>query len=234
MDHDEAVELSLEGEAAEAAPPDLHLDAHRERVEGTLRSLSDIVAVRIVPGMDRPVDELHIVTTPARSPKQTVRDVQSLLYATYGVSIDHRVVSVVQVATNGNGFGPGGRLAIEQVQATQQGLEVEVVVTLRNGETGHEGRATGPSSAAGRHRAAARAALEAVRPALTSGDVAEVEGATVEHLLGQRVAISLVHLHGSKGQHTLTGTALVTDDESAAIARSVLDALNRELQRTDG
>lgn len=240
MEHDDAVDLTLEADAAEAAPPDLHHDAHRRHVEATLRSLSDLVAVRIVPGMDRPVDELHIVTTPQRSPKQTVRDVQSLLYATYGLSIDHRVVSVVQVAGNGDGVGPDdgsgprNRLAIEQVQATQQGLEIEVVVHLSEGETEYEGRASGPSSAAGRHRAAARAVLEAVRPALAGRGVAEVEGATVEHLLGQRIAISLVHLHGAGGQHTLTGTAIVTDDEAAAVARSVLDALNRALHPSGG
>lgn len=234
MDQDDAVELGLEGDAAEVARPDLHLDAHRERVEATLRSLPDIVAVRIVAGMDRPVDELHVVTTPARSPKQTVRDVQSLLYATYGLSIDHRVVSVVQITVDDNGYGARGRLVIEKVQATQDGLEVKVVVTLRHGESDHEGTASGPSSAAGRHRTAARAVLEAVRPVLASNAMLEIEGATVEHLLGQRVAVSFVHLHGGTGQQTLAGTALVTDDDSAAIARSVLDALNRELQRVGG
>lgn len=230
MDQDDAVELTLDGEASEAAAPDLHLDEHRSQVESSLRSLADVIAVRIVPGMERPVDELHVVTTPRRSAKQTVRDVQSLLYAVYGVSIDHRVVSVVQVAESGDGLATGPRIEISQVQATQNGLEVEVVVNVTDGDSGHEGTATGPSSAAGRHRAAARAALEAVRPILPGEHIVEVEGATVEHLLGQRIAVTLVHLHGGDGQRTVAGTALVTDDESAAIARSVLDALNRELR----
>lgn len=229
MEQDDVVELALDGDASEVAPPDLHLDEHRQQVESSLHSLSDIVAVRIVPGLERPVDELHVVTTPRRSAKQTVRDVQSLLYAVYGISIDHRVVSVVQVAESDNGFGPPSRLQIAQVRATQQGLEVQVSVSVTNGDTEHEGASTGPSSAAGRHRAAARAALAAIRPALPGEYVVELEGATVEQLMGQRIAISLVHLHGDDGQRTVSGTALVTDDESAAIARSVLDALNRAL-----
>lgn len=232
MDQDDAVELSLDGDASETASPDLHLEEHRTRVEASLHSLADVVAVRLVPGMERPVDELHVVTTPRRSAKQTVRDVQSLLYAVYGISIDHRVVSVVQVAEDGDGLRPGPRVEITQVQATQQGLEVRVIVNVTDGDTDHEGAATGPSSAAGRHRAAARATLDAIRPTLRGDHIVEVEGATVEQLLGQRIAVSLVHLHGGEGQRTVSGTALVTDDESAAIARSVLDALNREL-RTD-
>lgn len=229
MEQDDAVELTLDGDASEAASPDLHLDDHRQQVEASLHSLADVVAVRIVPGLDRPVDELHVVTTPRRSAKQTVRDVQSLLYAVYGISIDHRVVSVVQVAENGNGLGHPGRLEITQVRATQQGLEVQVSVSVANGDADHQGAATGPSSAAGRHRAAARATLEAIRPVLPGERVVELEGATVERLLGQRIAVSLVHLHGGDGQRTVSGTALVTDDESAAVARSVLDALNRAL-----
>lgn len=228
MDQDDAVELSLDGEASEAAAPDLHLDEHRRQVEASLHSLPDVVAVRLVPGLERPVDELHVVTTPRRSPKQTVRDAQSLLYAVYGISIDHRVVSVVQVDEDGPGLHAADRIEITQVQATQQGLEVRVVVNITDGDDEHEGTATGPSSAAGRHRAAARATLEAIRPTLAGDRIVEVEGATVEQLLGQRIAISLVHLHGGDGQRTVSGTALVTDDESAAIARSVLDALSRE------
>lgn len=233
MEQDDAVELTLDGDASETAAPDLHLEEHRQQVEASIHSLADVVAVRIVPGMERPVDELHVVTTPRRSPKQTVRDVQSLLYAVYGVTIDHRVVSVVQVAQNGGGFSAPDRLEIAQVQTTQQGLEVKVVVNLSDGDTDHEGAATGPSSAPGRHRAAARATLEAVRPALPGERVVELEGATVEQVMGQRIAISLVHLHGGNGQRTVSGTALVTDDESAAIARSVLDALNREMGTED-
>lgn len=229
MEQDDTFELTLDGDASEVAAPDLHLEEHRHQVEASLQSLADVVAVRIVPGMERPVDELHVVTTPQRSAKQTVRDVQSLLYAVYGISIDHRVVSVVQVAENGDGFGAPDRLRIAQVQATQQGLEVQVVVDVTDGDIDHEGTATGPSSAAGRHRAAARATLEALRPALPGGGIVELEGATIEQVMGRRMAISLVHVHGGNGQRTLSGTALVTDDESAAIARSVLDALNREL-----
>lgn len=229
MEQDDEVELTLDGDASEAAPPDLHLEEHRQQVEASLHSLSDVVAVRIVPGHDRPVDELHVVTTPRRSAKQTVRDVQSLLYAVYGISIDHRVVSVVQIAENGDGIGQPGRLEITQVRATQQGLEVQVSVSVANGEGDHEGAATGPSSAAGRHRAAARATLEAIRPALPGERVIELEGATVERLMGRPIAVSLVHLHGGDGHRTVSGTALVTDDESAAVARSVLDALNRAL-----
>ena len=65
------------------------------RLEQDLLRVPGVRSARVV-GVDVP-SEIHIVTTAKRSPKQVVRDVQSLAAAGFGIPIDHRIVSVVQL-----------------------------------------------------------------------------------------------------------------------------------------
>ena len=220
-------------DGAPAVKLDLHEEANRSEVERALRSLPGVVAARLVPGYERPVDELHVVTAPGKSPKQIARDVQTLLFARFGVDADHKVISVVQVREASDGFR-APRVAIARVQAVQEGFTARVTVTVSDGEDEHTGEGEGPASSAGRRRAVARATLDAVRPLMsTNGRAArsvEIEGVSVEEVLGRLVAITLVHFNSARGDITVCGSALVTGDEAAAVARSVLDALNRDLE----
>ncbi|HEX2027753.1 MAG TPA: hypothetical protein VHF25_07110 [Nitriliruptorales bacterium] len=211
-----------------SVPPDLHLDGDRQAVEAALRELPGVVAVRLVPGFERQVDELHLVADTSKGAKQLVRDAQSLLLARCGVTVDHRVVSVVQVGSSVLPTGALRRVAIRSVAAIEQELEVRVTVELSDGDTVYTGQSCGPASTAGKRRATARAALEAAR-SLLGRQVVEIEGVAVEHVLGHQLAITFVHFHSSRGERTAVGAAMVCGDESLAVTRSVLDALNREL-----
>ena len=218
-----------------ATKTDLHEPSQRADVEQALRSLPGVVAARLVPGYERPVDELHVVTAPGKSPKQIARDVQTLLFARFGVDADHKVISVVQVNEATDGFR-NPRVAIARVQAVMEGLTARVTVTVSSGDDEYTGEGEGPASAAGRRRAVARATLDALRPLMSShGRSArsfEIEGVSVEEVLGRLIAISLVHINSSRGDVTVCGCAVVAGDEAAAVARSVLDALNRDLEPT--
>lgn len=228
MDH--GTDLTADVDLNPSQPLDLHHPERRREVEAALCAIPGVLATRIVPGFERPVDELHAVTTLERTPKHIVRDVQSMLMARFGVSTDHRVVSVVQMQDETVLRGPAARLRIDRVAAAQQGLTVHVTVVLRDSEGHYGGEAEGPSSSAGRQRAAARATLEALRPKLAEGQVIEIEGVEITEVHGHAVAISLIHFHTPHGAHTLSGSAVVKGDDADAIARSVLDALNRRVE----
>lgn len=207
---------------------DLHAADQRREVEEVIRELPGVLAVRLVPGFERDVDELHVLSTLDKSPKTLVRDLQSLLIARFGVTIDHRVVSIVQMDET-TGIARAPRVLIREVTASQQGLASVVDVKLLLDDRELVGRAEGPASAPGRRRTAARATLEALRPLLGGSRVVEVEGVAVQHILGHTVALSFVHIHTAKGAETVCGSALVRADEAEAVARSVLDAVNREI-----
>jgi hypothetical protein len=242
-----AVEPDIQGTEAEGQPEsgatdrgngatgrqepmiDLHDPKRRQAVEASLRSLEGVIAARLVPGFDRPVDELHVVASPDRSPKPLVRDIQSLLFARFGISIDHRVCSVVQFEAAPEGIDAVARLAIDRVSTLQQGMDIHAWVYLADGEESLEGVSSGPASAAGRRRAVARAALKAVRPRLAARESVEIEGVDLIQMLGHDIAVTLVHSHGPDGARTLAGTAIVDDDENVTVARSVLNAVNRQV-----
>ena len=221
--------LRTDGPDGPGPHADLHDPTQRAHVEHAVRELPEVRAARLVPGYDRDVDELHILATLEKHPKQLVRDVQSLLMARFGIATDHRVISIVQLDDD-TAPEPPHRVALARVTSAQHGLAVHVAVALTNGEQEFLGTSEGPASATGRLRTAARATLEAVKPLLNDEMMVEVEGATIEHTLGTGVALTMVHIHTKRGTRSIAGSAVVREDEVEAVARSVLDALNRELR----
>lgn len=227
---DLTAEVDLELGTTSARPADLHDPTARGQVEAAIASVPGVLAARLVPGFEREVDELHVLTTLDKGPKQTVRDVQSMLMARFGITTDHRVISVVQLDEDDHGTASDRRVLISSVTVTQQGLTSAVEVVVEDGERELVGHGDGPSSAAGRRRATGRATLDAIAPLLGRSRMVELEGVEVAEVLGHRVAISLVHFHSVQGESTVCGSAMVRGDEAESIARSVLDAVNRAIE----
>lgn len=226
---DEEVDLTAE---VSFASPDLHDPAQRGSVERGLLAVEAVTSVRIVPGFGRPIDELHVVATEGRDVKQIVRDLQSLLMARFAIATDHRVISVVQLDERDHPSA-ARRVVMSEVSVTHQGLAVSAEVSVVDRGRELNGRSEGPASAAGRRRATARATLDALRPLLGASRAVEVEGVEIAQVLGHEVALCIVHFHSRTGEETAVGSALVSRDESDAIARAVLDALNRTIAHDD-
>src|SRR3954451_4055641 len=116
-------------------------DLDLREVERELCRLPEVNAARIVEDeIGRPV-EVHILASRDKHAKQIVRDVQSVAMATFGLDLDRRVVSVVQleggtgderVIGNGASMGGGGggglatavanRVLIEGITAEKRGV----------------------------------------------------------------------------------------------------------------
>lgn len=212
-----------------APRPDLHDPAARGRVERTLAAVSGVVLVRLVPGFERPVDELHAIVDLTITPRQAVRDLQTVLMARFDTATDHRVFSVVQLAQGTVATGP--RLAIDHVAITHASGEVRAEVAIRDQGGLREGRASGPTSPHGRVRTVAEAALAAADASLEELSPT-LFGAELATSCGHRVATCVIELGTGRARHAVVGSALVRDAEEDAVARSVLDALNRALSET--
>lgn len=176
--------------------------------------------------------EIHVVTTAARSPKQVVRDVQSLAAASFGVKIDHRIVSVVQIEESRTGSDPGARRPyIERVGLGSKGESEWVEVALR----WPEGEQTSGSGAAGRSRSArARGAAAATLECLDHRLSAKKANVEIENIVLHRMGAEewvLVHCayYEADGSTSLLGSALIHDDMATAAARALLNAVNRKL-----
>jgi hypothetical protein len=215
-------------------------------LEDALRQVPGIRAASVVTGPDAVPTEIHIVASTSKGAKQVVRDVQSLAMAGYDIDIDHRIVSVVQFDDDIDGVEADGlrsiirmpdtapaidilpRPVIAAITIRTAGSEADASVVVRTGDATYDGRSIGPSTMSHRHTLIARATLDAVSELL--GLPAEVEFVTVSTMGNRRMAACVVQVAvPGIGELVLTGSALVRSDEADAVARAVLDALNRRL-----
>jgi hypothetical protein len=221
------------------------------QVELELCRLPEVTAARIVEDdVGRPV-EVHILATREKHPKQFVRDVPSVAMAPYGLDIDRRVISVVQleggsgdeavVSSNGsNGSSGGGRgggparVVIGGIDVQKRQVRCNVKVTLEQGGEEAVGEAEGSIAASSRPRLVAAATLEALRELVPAVDAADVEAAQIVRVGARDIAVSsIVFVTNPPFEETSSGSAPVREagasGEHEAIARSVLSALNRRL-----
>ena len=90
--------------------------AWANQLETALRTLRDVESVSVqLEGAE--VRELHVLTSSQRSPKQIVRDIQTLLLTRFGKTIDHRVVSVAYTRASTSTDEPPAVLAVPRPAA---------------------------------------------------------------------------------------------------------------------
>lgn len=226
------------------------------KLEEDLKRVTGIRQARVV-GVETP-SEIHIVASPGRSAKQLVRDVQSLASAGFGLEIDHRIVSIVQLGDGEvdpgllNAAGkPGGTGAQEVVPKPALGPsegssarpQLETVVLTSKGDTGWvkvtlkwpSGRTTegaGPATATreSRARGAANALQQALEPVLNErGAHLDIHQILLQSV-GANDSVLVQGYFSERGAPTpIVGSAIVTDDVATAAVHALLQAINRKI-----
>ena len=193
-------------------------------LEETLGRLPSVDAVKVV-GSNGHITEVHVLAEPGKPAKQIVRELQSLAMTAFGLSVDRRVVSVVQI--DDDQITPVHRPSILEIQESPAGNRLEVAVSLGWRSEVYRGSATGPQSLETRPRLVGEATLKAMEQAL-NGDVA-MALANIENVtLGARtISLAVVVMVTNGEERTLIGSAMVGNDPANAAVRAVLDAVNR-------
>lgn len=189
-----------------------------------LARLDGVEAVRVV-GTDAKPEEIHVLARMAKPAKQVVRDVQSLAAAAFGIDIDRRIVSVVQLADGD--LSAGNRPAIVDIFETTDGSRSTVRVNLEWNEERLMGETNGAAASATRHRLVAEATLAALGQALHAEASFAVAAVDIATLGSRKVAVAQIVLVTHQSERLMVGSSLVDEDESRAVVRAVLDALNR-------
>jgi hypothetical protein len=199
-------------------------------LEHDLLNVQGVTSARVI-GDEEP-SEIHIVASLQRSPKQVVRDVQSLAAARFGMPIDHRIVSVVQLDEDaGAGTEPSARPVLERVVLASRADSGWVKVALRWPDGSMtEGQGSAGATREARARGATVAVMHALQPVLDGRD-SRIE---VDHVLINRMGTAdfvLVRAaHRQRGASiSLVGAALVHDDVATAAVQALLQAVNRRL-----
>jgi len=201
------------------------------KIEELVGQVRGVMAVRVVQDEQGQIDELHIVGSPGRSAKQMVRAVESLLYVRGGVRVDHRKISLVQIAETSM---PPALLRVQliAVEARSDALPPEVRVSLGVGARRFEGcgRPRGAHDNSGEWLAA-YAAAHALDEVIGAYGQLHVENIQRQAFGGLQVYLAHLTLTIDDSMETLLGVSVVRDDAQIAVARAVLDAVNRRLQR---
>jgi len=198
-------------------------------LEATIGRLPGVQAARVVTDGAAAPTEIHVLSDRGKSPKSLVRDIQSVAMAQFDLELDHRIVSIVQFDDGESPRAEATRVMIAGITAHTTGLEASATVSLASGGQFYDGTSSAPATPSSRARLVARATLQAVMQVLPLG-AAEVEHAQISQVGGREVAICLIQILTTDGEAIVTGSALVRGDDADAVARSVLDALNRRLR----
>lgn len=202
-----------------------------EDIEAALSKMPGVRAARLVTNEnDEPV-EVHVIATTEKSPKQLVRDVQTVSMAQFGMELDHRIVSIVQFP-DVSPIGPAeSRPAIDQISTSVRGNTASVTVSLTRDERAASGEAKGANTRESLIRLGAAATVEAVAQILDRRYQIEIDHAGTQRVGVHDLAVVTLSLHGPHGTMVLAGSAMMGEMPVEAIVRAVLDAINRRVWR---
>jgi hypothetical protein len=226
----------------------------QEAAEEALKGLRDVEDVSIQCDGDL-IREIHVVSGSQRPAKQIVRDIQSVLQARFGRTIDHRVVSVAftesrpreqraaadaspKAAPNvapliplrpGDQQPESGedRVRFGSVNLYIAGPRAQAQVELRwRGET-HLGSASGWSSRDAAFRLVATATLAAVQEIVQDDVGIGLENLEFIRIGRQEVVVVGLVLLAHRQEKLLVGSCPVEQDAQQAVALATLAGLNR-------
>lgn len=203
-------------------------------LEEIIRRLPGVLSAKVVVNDWGAIEEVHVLASSDKNPKQLVRDIESALAAKWGMKLDHRKISVAQLEP---ALAPQPVEAVElsELTVTNNLPTNQLQVTVLVSDFGRKFKGMAQGLALTRdatNRLVAIATVDAVNASLRDPCRFTLEDAfTVSSSHGREVAVSVVALVGGPGETTvLTGSCLVKGEEFQAAVRSVLDAVNRKIR----
>lgn len=212
------------------------------RAESLILSLRDVRGVDISV-QDDEIQEINILASGERSPKQIARDVRSALKAELKMDIDYRKISVAQRQEITPDLESEGQVidlvpALEAAAAARRlrfiGLNLTlspglatVRVELGLGEREAAGEADGPQGGDEIARLIARATLKAVDCFLPEDCRFSLSDLRKLDLGGEAVFLVGIMLQNGRLRQLLTGSCPAGDDLQTPVVYATLAALNR-------
>ncbi len=195
-------------------------------LEEAIACITGVDAVRLIVDETGAIAEIHVVGPLGRSPKRIVRDTESLLRARYGISVDYRKISVVQLPPTARAYM---RPKLVDVRFEPEDACVCVTLAGVNGEHRCEEAISGsghPELA----RATAELTLRAASEATNVPVALRLAESRIIHVGDHDVMFVMVSADGQGASEELTGTCIVGRCLPTAAAKATLDAINRRLE----
>jgi hypothetical protein len=229
-----------------------------EGAEELLASLTGVLSARIVARVTGEIEEVHLLTSEMISPKQTVRNAESALFAHFGVALDHRKISVAQTSRPvQREAGTEGSLSLVVDRTPARGEDrvlfrshrvenetphrVRVTVSIEwHGEV-YQGLAVGVDLPRTRLEATAHATLRAIEGAVSvenkDGEspppvALALEGVKIVDAFERQFALVVVNAMTDRDIVTLAGAANMEESLDRSVVLATLQATDRWVRRT--
>ena len=195
-------------------------------MESAINKIRGVYAAQVITSDDN-VEEIHVIASPLRKPKQIVRDIESMLLVHFSVRVDYRRISLVQMQEE-RLFQAEGRprlVAVRNIEGPNRRAEVEME---RDGHL-YLGVAHGLDLSIDTARLVSMATIEAMQQVLgehVTYQINEVEQLSINQM---RVIVVAVTLDFGNSREKLLGICQVHDEIAEAAARATLNAVNRRL-----
>lgn len=199
-----------------------------EEFEETITQLDSVEAARVVRQGGKIV-ELHVLAVPSKSAKQVSRDIQSLAMARFGVNIDRRVISVVQLAAGSVKGSRAPRPKLLRTKETIDQTRATLTVTLGWDNNEYVGTASGPDATSARLRLVGEATLHAMESIFDNTPPLALDAIGTANVGMRTVLIAVIVFASKQGEELVVGSSLSNGDDDEAAVKAVLDALNRRL-----
>jgi hypothetical protein len=208
-------------------------DLDVQAIEGEVSRLPEVVACRIVADAGGNPTEVHVLAHSSKHPKQIVRDVQSVAMASFGVDLDRRIVSVVQLDPSGEAPS-GGRTSVERttvgaIQTQIDGRRAAFRVTLSSGGDEATGFAEGSIAGVTRLRLVASASLDAMRQLHEAASALELDEAARTRVGSKDVVVVTIIRVDPPDESEFVGSALGHGSPDVAAVYATLDAVDHAL-----
>lgn len=194
-------------------------------VEREINRLESVTSAKVI-STGTEIEEIHVISPRMYSPKKVVRNIESLLMVRFGIRIDHRRVSIVQMDGTQSAYAQHTRPRIEKV--TKENETVRLFLSVADkvivGEATRGAQETDLE-------VAGRAAIHAIEQVLSSPGVLRILETHTAAMAEHHVVLVVVRWLFGEQQELLIGASLVHDDPMEAMARATLDAVNRRLVR---
>ena len=220
--------------------------------ERLLSNLPGVISAKIMSNSGGEVIEVHVLTDHNRTPKQTVRDIESALYSGFNIKVDHKRISVAQLrkpfAEEGDSrdfeyhlYPPNRgldnekdyedlRLRFDRFEVIPSGsLKCRAEVILANGGRIFRGVCEDTNTAVNQMKISAKAVLAALEEYLQGRKAFTLEELKVIEELHSPVVLVIVEAVSQSKTTSLVGTSFIGGDKNRAAALATLKAVNRYL-----
>jgi len=190
-------------------------------LEATIKQINGVVDCRIVASEDE-IEEIHILASHSRIPKQLVRDIESACMARFGLRIDHRKVSIAQLANDATSAASEGiclhSLGLEYTDKLVVKAEVDFQGQI------YSGQAQGADTPSLRLRLVAQAILSATENAQDDLHFI-IEEIRRDSLGRNQVVLTALIAIDRETEKRLVGVGLWEDSDIKAAADAILNAV---------